>query len=190
MVVVGPTNYCLKLLPFFSGRKRMLRLASQCTLGRAILEPSGCCIRHFASVTPFPRVVGAGEPKPSTRIQPPPLPWYKQPRFIRNIVNILLLASFANSAAMILSYKSQKREISWQSKERIQTLRETIEKVRKGESIDIRAALGTGNPEMEKRWEDGMYPFHFSFRSCSIRLQRRCKRQEIYSLCWIKMEME
>ena len=62
---------------------------------------------------------------------------------------------------MILSYKSQKREISWQSKERIQTLRETIEKVRKGESIDIRAALGTGNPEMEKRWEDGMYPFHF-----------------------------
>jgi hypothetical protein len=120
-----------------------------------MLKPSRCCSRQFASVTPFPRVVGAGEAKSSTPVQPPPLPWYKQSRFMRNIVNILLLASFANSAAMILSYKSQKREISWQSKERIQTLRETIEKVRKGESIDIRAALGTGDPEMEKRWEDG-----------------------------------
>jgi hypothetical protein len=100
-------------------------------------------------------VVGAGEAKSFTPIELPPLPWYKQSRFIRNIVNILLLASFANSAAMILSYKSQKREISWQSKERIQTLRETIEKVRKGESIDIRATLGAGDPEMEKRWENG-----------------------------------
>jgi len=47
------------------------------------------------------------------------------------------------------------RELTWQSKERIRTLRETIEKVRKGEQIDIRAALGTGNPEAEKKWDDG-----------------------------------
>ena len=130
----------------------MLRLR---TLGGVMLMPSRYCSRPFASVTPFPRVVGTGEAISSTPIQPPPLPWYKQQRFIRNVVNILLLASFANSAAIILSYKSQKREISWQSKERIQTLRETIEKVRQGELIDIRAALGTGDPEMEKRWEDG-----------------------------------
>jgi hypothetical protein len=103
----------------------------------------------------FPRVVGAGEAKSSTPIAPPPLPWYKQPPFLRKIVNILLVASFANTTVMILSYKSQIREISWQSKERIQTLRETIEKVRKGEAIDIRAALGTGDPEIEKKWEQG-----------------------------------
>ena len=114
--------------------------------------------RHIAqAITPAPRIVGVGEVKSSTPIIPPELPWYKKPRFLRNIVNILLLASFANSAAMILSYKSQKREISWQSKERIQTLRETIEKVRKGEPIDIRAALGTGDPEMEKRWTEGTF---------------------------------
>ena len=37
----------------------------------------------------------------------------------------------------------------------MKTLKDTIEKVRKGEEIDIRAALGTGDPEIEKAWEDG-----------------------------------
>jgi hypothetical protein len=112
--------------------------------------------RHFTpAINPAPRIVGVGDAKSTTPIAPPQLPWYKQPRFLRSIVNILLLASFANSAAIILSYKSQIREISWQSKERIRTLKETIEKVRKGEPIDIRAALGTGDPEMEKRWKEG-----------------------------------
>jgi hypothetical protein len=96
---------------------------------------------------------------PATRLPPPSLPWYRQPRFHRGLVNVLLLGSFANSAALILSYKSQKREISWQSKERIRTLMETIEKVRRGEEIDVRAALGTGDPEMEKRWDDCEDPF-------------------------------
>ena len=118
-----------------------------------------CCRRGFAqSITPPPRIVGAGEAKPWTPVAPAPQVWYKKPQFKRNIVNILLLASFANSAAIILSYKSQKREITWKAKERIQTLRETIEKVRKGEEIDIRAALGTGDPEMEKRWTEGIHP--------------------------------
>jgi len=71
-----------------------------------------------------------------------------------------LLGSFANSAAIILSYKSQKREISWLAKERIQTLRETIERVRRGEDIDVRAVLGTGDPEMERRWDDCMDPLN------------------------------
>ena len=144
-----------RLIFFLANTFPMLRLRFQCPLNGFMLKPSRYCSRTFASLTPFPRVVGAGEAKSSTPIQLPPLPWYRQPRFTRNIVNILLLASFTNSAAIILSYKSQKREISWQSKERIQTLRETIEKVRKGESIDIRAALGTGDPEAEKRWKDG-----------------------------------
>jgi len=111
--------------------------------------------RQYATATPFPRVVGAGEAKTSTPIAPQPLPWYRQPSFLRKCVNILLLASFVNTMAIILSYKSMDRELAWQSKERIRTLRETIEKVRKGEEIDIRAALGTGDPETEKKWADG-----------------------------------
>ena len=112
--------------------------------------------RLVASASPFPRVVGAGEAKPSTPQAPPSRPWYKQRSFYRKFVNILLVASFCNSAVMILSYKSQEREIESQSKQRIQGLRETIEKIRKGEPINIREALGTGNPDMEKSWEDGI----------------------------------
>jgi len=37
----------------------------------------------------------------------------------------------------------------------VKTLKETIAKVREGKEIDIRAALGTGDPDMEKAWEDG-----------------------------------
>ena len=58
---------------------------------------------------------------------------------------------------MILTYKAQKREVESQSKQRIRTLRETIEKVRKGEPIDIREALGTGDLIMEKSWEEGTF---------------------------------
>jgi hypothetical protein len=113
-------------------------------------------IRRFAVGNSFPRIVGAGEAKSSTPIPPPPLAWYKHPQFIRNVVNILLLASFANSAAIILSYKSLERDITWKSKERIRKLKETIERVRNGESVDIRAALGTGDPEVESRWTEGI----------------------------------
>lgn len=117
--------------------------------------PAPLSRRHTTS-SPFPRVVGVGEAKPSTPIAPPPLPWYRQPPFLRKCVNILLLAFFVNATALILSYKSLERELEWQSKERIRTLKETIEKVRKGKQIDIRAALGTGDPETEKKWDDGI----------------------------------
>jgi hypothetical protein len=109
------------------------------------------------SINTTPRIVGTGESVSWTPVVRAHQAWYTQPQFKRNLVNIFLLASFANSAAIILSYKSQKREVIWKAKERIQTLRETIEKVRKGEEIDIRSALGTGDPEMEKRWSEGIF---------------------------------
>jgi len=59
---------------------------------------------------------------------------------------------------MSMSYKSQLREISTQAKERQQSLRDAIEKVRKGEPIDLRVALGTGDPEHEKKWDDCTAP--------------------------------
>ena len=114
-----------------------------------------CSFRNFATATPYPRIIGVGEEKSSTPISPPTLPWYKQPGSLRTLVNIWLLAFFANCAVMILGYKSEKREITWQSKERIQALKETISKVRNSEPIDVRAALGTGDRELESQWANG-----------------------------------
>lgn len=141
---------------YYRFMNRRLRLIYK--LPSIISGSSGHRVRSFAVANSFSRIVGAGEAKSSTPIPSPPSAWYKQRQFIRNIVNILLLASFANSAAIILSYKSLERDITWKSKERIRKLRETIEKVRKGEPIDIRAALGTGDPEMESRWTEGTTP--------------------------------
>ena len=79
--------------------------------------------------------------------------------------------------ALILSYKSLERELTWQSDERIRTLRETIEKVRKGERIDIRAALGTGDPDTEKKWEDGTAQLSFLIANAQLAL-REIEEQE------------
>src|SRR5271168_3807478 len=83
---------------------------------------------HAQSLDVLPKVLGAGETQPHTPLSPPRLAWYRQPQFLRSIVNIMLLASFANSTVIILSYKSQKKEMLGQAKERRQTLKETIEK--------------------------------------------------------------
>jgi len=135
--------------------QRGLRPHSRFPAARSALH--GYSPRKSTESVPLPpRVVGAGEAKSSTPVPPAPPSWYKQPSFVRNVINLFLLASFANSAAIILSYKSQERDISWKSKERIRTLRDTIESVRKGEPVDIRAALGTGDLEMEQRWTEAL----------------------------------
>jgi len=42
-----------------------------------------------------------------------------------------------------------------QSDTRIGLLREVLERIQKGEKVDVEQALGTGNPEKELEWEDG-----------------------------------
>jgi Family of unknown function (DUF5321) len=107
------------------------------------------------SLDAFPRVVAA-EVQPNTLLPPRPLAWYRQPQFFRNLVNISLLASFVNTTAMVLGYKSQKKEMESEAKLRTRTLRETIEKVRMGEEVNVRAALGTGMSNVERSWAERM----------------------------------
>lgn len=38
---------------------------------------------------------------------------------------------------------------------RIGVLREVIEKLQRGEEVDVEKALGTGDAEREKEWEEG-----------------------------------
>jgi hypothetical protein len=38
---------------------------------------------------------------------------------------------------------------------RIGLLREVVEKLRRGEEVDVERALGTGDPAREKEWEEG-----------------------------------
>lgn len=40
---------------------------------------------------------------------------------------------------------------------KIGLLREIIERINKGEEVDVEGLLGTGDEKREKEWEDGMY---------------------------------
>lgn len=40
---------------------------------------------------------------------------------------------------------------------KIDLLREIIERVQKGEEVDIEGLLGTGDPNKEKEWEEGSF---------------------------------
>jgi hypothetical protein len=49
-----------------------------------------------------------------------------------------------------------------QSDVRIGLLREVVEKLQRGEKVDVEQVLGTGDPEKELEWEDGQHPpWHF-----------------------------
>lgn len=41
---------------------------------------------------------------------------------------------------------------------KIGLLREVIERVQKGEEVDVEGLLGTGDKQREKEWEEGMVP--------------------------------
>ena len=41
---------------------------------------------------------------------------------------------------------------------KIALLREVIERVQKGEEVDVESILGTGDQEQEKEWEEGRLP--------------------------------
>jgi hypothetical protein len=43
-----------------------------------------------------------------------------------------------------------------QSEARIASLREVVEKIQRGEPVDVEAALGTGDPAKEADWEESM----------------------------------
>ena len=42
-----------------------------------------------------------------------------------------------------------------QSEAKIGILRETLEKLQRGEEVDVEKALGAGDPEQELEWEQG-----------------------------------
>lgn len=52
-----------------------------------------------------------------------------------------------------------------QSDVRIGLLREVVEKLQKGETVDVEKALGAGDQQKEHEWEDGMYPQTISISS-------------------------
>ena len=68
---------------------------------------------------------------------------------------IIMFMLIGSNAIQMIALRNDFTNFSRKADSKIALLKETIERVQKGEDVDIEAALGTGDPVMEKEWEDG-----------------------------------
>ena len=70
------------------------------------------------------------------------------------IVIFLLIGS---NAVNLIALRNDFSAFSRRTDAKIGLLREVIQRVQKGEDVDVEGLLGTGDPEKEKEWEDGTW---------------------------------
>ncbi|KAL8736615.1 MAG: hypothetical protein Q9181_002313 [Wetmoreana brouardii] len=68
------------------------------------------------------------------------------------IVMFLLIGS---NAMQMLALRNEFTTFSRKADAKIGLLKDVIERVQRGEEVDVKGLLGTGNPEKEKEWEQG-----------------------------------
>ncbi|SMQ49598.1 unnamed protein product [Zymoseptoria tritici ST99CH_3D7] len=65
-----------------------------------------------------------------------------------------------------------------QTDAKLELLREVVQKVKNGEDVDVKQALGTGDPEHEKEWEQVMKELEETDMLLEGRKKREAKRQQ------------
>ena len=61
----------------------------------------------------------------------------------------------------MIALKHEHRDFMRRAEGRIDLLREVIERIERGEAVDVGKMLGAGVELEEKSWEDGEYMFRF-----------------------------
>ena len=79
-----------------------------------------------------------------------------------HIIAFLLIGSNAmNQIALRREFTNYSRKAD----AKISLLEDVIRRVHKGEDVDIEKALGTGDPEQEKEWEEGWWTFFLCLKA-------------------------
>lgn len=68
---------------------------------------------------------------------------------------IVLFLFIGSMSIQQLTLRKQMERYSRQSAVRIELLRETVEKLRRGEAVDVDKVLGSGDAQKEAEWEQG-----------------------------------
>lgn len=68
---------------------------------------------------------------------------------------IIIFLMIGSMAIQMISLKKDFAAFSRQADVRINTLREVVERIQKGEEVDVEKVLGTGDPEKEAAWDEG-----------------------------------
>jgi Family of unknown function (DUF5321) len=71
------------------------------------------------------------------------------------VVYIAIFILIGSNAINLIGIRNDLLSFSQKTDRQITLLKEVIRKVQNGEKVDIDAALGAGDPEQEKDWEEG-----------------------------------
>ncbi|CZT20447.1 uncharacterized protein RCC_06307 [Ramularia collo-cygni] len=72
------------------------------------------------------------------------------------IIFLILGIVVGSNAINIIAIRRDMLNFTRQTDAKLELLREVIQKVKNGEDVDVKRALGTGDPEQEKEWEQVM----------------------------------
>ena len=147
--VASPGRGWHKLFPTCPTKRRLLSGTARCS--RAVgIEPENlprvAQPSLWMSLIPRP-LRGWRSSKADAR--GPPREWNPATFYI---IIFLLIGS---QAIQILGMRQQFTAFSRKADTRIELLREVIERIKKGEEVDVEGVLGTGNPEKEQEWSEG-----------------------------------
>ena len=111
---------------------------------QSVTQPS-----FWASLVPKPL---RRTSSPSNKVKKPKSKEWNPATFY--IIIFLLIGSMS---IQMIALRNSFAAFSRRADAKIDLLREIIERVQKGEEVDIEGLLGTGDPEKEKEWEEGSF---------------------------------
>lgn len=72
---------------------------------------------------------------------------------------IWMFLFIGSQAIQTITLRSGFEKFSYETEQKLQLLREVVNRVKAGEDVDVRKELGTGEPKKEKEWEEGELVF-------------------------------
>jgi hypothetical protein len=70
---------------------------------------------------------------------------------------ILIFLFIGSMSMQMIALKKDFEAFTRRADVRISLLREVVEKIQRGEKVDVEEVLGTGNPQKEQEWEEGEF---------------------------------
>lgn len=70
---------------------------------------------------------------------------------------IAMAVLIGSNAIQGIALRNERLKFTRRTDAKLELLRETIDRVRKGEDVDVEKLLGAGDPAKENEWEEGVY---------------------------------
>jgi hypothetical protein len=75
---------------------------------------------------------------------------------------IMIFLFIGSMSIQMIALRNEFATFTRRADAKIGLLKEIIERIKNGEEVDVEGLLGTGNPQREKEWEEGMDPLLYA----------------------------